>query len=94
MTKSKQDIKWSISSTFYSLLLRKYSLAKKWQSQTVTREKLQKKARVKCWWNWHKVELTLLNTKKKKNSFSLFLLQAAGLIKSVHYKLPLKRKRS
>jgi len=43
----------SISSTFYKLLLYQYSCAKKLQSQTVTREKLQKhfcmkKSGVKC----------------------------------------------
>ncbi len=49
----------SISSTFYDQLLCRYSCAKKFPSQTVTREKLRaihfltKKACIKCWWNWH-----------------------------------------
>jgi len=37
---SKMLVKLTISSTFYEQLLRRYSFAKKLQSQTVTREKL------------------------------------------------------
>jgi len=52
---------WSISSTFdenYFLHLSRYYFAKKLQSQTVLEKICEKnfrikKARVKCWWNWH-----------------------------------------
>ncbi len=47
-----------MSSTFYVQLLRWYFCTRKLQSQTVTREKLQKAISyknfwIKCWWNWH-----------------------------------------